>query len=91
MIPRIRRVLAPGLSYGREIRWGGLEPPPRGPQPRALPGELRTCDNGERGTGNRERGTGLAPFAPSRLRALSHGPSGNRTRNALDFTQPLYR
>lgn len=40
--PRIRRVLVPGLSYGREIRWGGLEPPPRGPQPRALPGELRT-------------------------------------------------
>ena len=43
MIPRIRRVLEPGLSYGRKIRWGGLEPPPRGPQPRALPGELRTC------------------------------------------------
>ena len=41
--PRIRRVLAPGLSYGRKIRWGGLEPPPRGSRPRALPGELRTC------------------------------------------------
>ena len=23
MIPRIRRVLAPGLSYGRKIRWAG--------------------------------------------------------------------
>ena len=43
VIPRIRRVLAPGLSYGRKIRWGGLEPPPRGSRPRALPGELRTC------------------------------------------------
>jgi hypothetical protein len=25
-----------------KIRWGGLEPPPRGSQSRALPGELRT-------------------------------------------------
>ncbi len=71
MIPRIRRVLEPGLSYGREIRWGGLEPPPRGPQPRALPGELRTCDNGERGTGNRE----LVPVFPV-LPAFSMAPAG---------------
>ncbi len=48
------------LSYGREIRWGGLEPPPRGPQPRALPGELRTCDIREQGTGLRA----LRAFAP---------------------------
>jgi hypothetical protein len=50
------------LSYGREIRWGGLEPPPRGPQPRALPGELRTLDN--RGTGNGDRASRLRAFAP---------------------------
>jgi hypothetical protein len=30
-----------------KIRWGGLEPPPRGPQSRALPGELRTWGRSE--------------------------------------------
>ena len=50
MIPRIRRVLAPGLSYGRGIRWDGVEPPPRGPQPRALPHELRTWVQREEGS-----------------------------------------
>ena len=27
-----------------KIRWGGFEPPPRGPHSRALPRELRTWD-----------------------------------------------
>ena len=61
VIPRIRRVLAPGLSYGRKIRWGGLEPPPRGPQPRALPDELRTCKQREAGRGKREKEQGVPP------------------------------
>ena len=61
MIPRIRRVLEPGLSYGRKIRWGGLEPPPRGPQPRALPDELRTCKQREARRGKREKEQGVPP------------------------------
>jgi hypothetical protein len=36
---RDRFLIQPGPLH---IRWGGLEPPPRGPQSRALPGELRT-------------------------------------------------
>ena len=36
---RDRFLIQPGPL---QIRWGGLEPPPRGPQSRALPGELRT-------------------------------------------------
>jgi hypothetical protein len=36
---RDRVLIQPGPL---QIRWGGLEPPPRGPQSRALPGELRT-------------------------------------------------
>ena len=66
VIPRIRRVLEPGLSYGRKIRWGGLEPPPRGPQPRALPGELRTCENREEGKEKREQGVPPEGVEPPR-------------------------
>ena len=53
MIPRIRRVLAPGLSYGRKIRWGGLELPPPDSRSGALPHELRTWGR-ETGDGGRE-------------------------------------
>ena len=44
------------LSYGRKIRWGGLELPPPGSRPGALPYELRTC--GKQGRGKGEKGTG---------------------------------
>ena len=42
MLPCIRRALDPAQLQADEIRWGGFEPPPRGPHPRALPSELRT-------------------------------------------------
>jgi hypothetical protein len=68
-----------------KIRWGGLEPPPRGPHPRALPGELRTWDGvrGSRAEGGRRptslgiRDT-LARLAPGPCRSAITPKWGSR-------------
>jgi len=72
------------------IRWGGLEPPPRGSQSRALPGELRTWDGVRRsGTflGIRDTLARLAPGCLAVRPSLRSGAPGRLRTDALPLTR----
>jgi hypothetical protein len=75
---RDRFLIQPGPL---QVRWGGLEPPPRGPPPRALPRELRTWVGlpvGFEPTRSRLRGGCSASLSYESL----HSRGGIRTRVA---------
>jgi hypothetical protein len=73
-----------------KIRWGGLEPPPRGPQSRALPGELRTWDGVRRSrtsSGIRDTLARLAPGCLAVRPSLRSRAPGRLRSDALLLTR----